>query len=410
MTSLSSTIRNAGFRLVRRAAPCLSVLAAAAALGCGSDWQNDKGYATPGGPQKPDEAPTTSDHPTGLHAVDNHVEDADGNVIRLRGVNRSGTEYKCVQGDIFDGRSDKKSVEAMATWNANAVRVPLNATCWLGINGVAQAFSGEAYKTAISDYITLLHASSLIPILELHWTAPGDEKAISQPLVPDRDHAPDFWADVARTFADDTGIVFEPFNEPVYNYLFRDDAESAWACWRDGCSVPERMAQDGSVEPAFEAAGIQDLLDAIRGAESDAGTPSHLVLQGGLDWSNDLSGWLEHRPDDPAANLGAAWHIYNFNGCNSADCFDGAPAEVGATVPLVATEIGENDCQGGFVNSTMDWLDAHDAGYLAWSWNTFGPCEAGSSSHAWSLVEDYYTPTPNSDYAQAIHDRLAAAE
>ena len=410
MTSLSSTIRRARAPRARCIASSVSVLSALLGLGCSSDWQNDQGYASKGNGQTPEEPPASMSHPTGLHAVDNHIEDADGNVIRLRGVNRSGTEYKCVQGDIFDGASDKKSVEAMATWNVNAVRVPLNETCWLGINGVAQAFSGEAYKSAISDYIGLLHAYSLIPILELHWTAPGEEKAISQPLVPDLDHAPDFWADVTRTFADDTGVIFEPFNEPVYNYLFQGDAESAWACWRDGCTVPDRVAQDGSMQPGFAATGFQGMLDAIRGAEAETGTGSHLVLQGGLDWSNDLSGWLEHRPDDPAMNLGAAWHIYNFNGCNSATCFDGAPADVAAAIPLVATEIGENDCQAGFVNNVMDWLDAHDSGYLAWSWNTFGPCEAGSSSHAWSLVQDYYVPTPNSEYAQAIHDRLRGSE
>lgn len=398
MTCLSSTIRR------------LPALAALSLLGCGSDWQNDAGYAKPG--SKGDDSSASTGHPTGLHAVGNHVEDDAGNMIRLRGVNRSGTEYKCVQGGLFDGPNDEKSVAAIASWNVNAVRVPLNETCWLGINGVPQALSGDAYKQAIVDYVALLHHYSLIPILELHWTAPGDQKAISQPLVPDADHAPDMWADVAATFAADTGVIFEPFNEPVYNYLFdgEDDDESAWSCWRDGCSVPERTSSDGTVSPAFEATGIQALLDAIRGAEADAGTPSHFVLQGGLDWSNDLRGWLAHRPDDPESNVGAAWHIYNFNPCSSASCYDGAPADVAATVPLVATEIGQNDCNGGFVTGVMDWLDVHDGGYLAWSWNAFGECEPGSSSHAWSLVQDYYTARPNSDYAEAIHDRLVLSE
>jgi len=379
-------------------------------LGCGSDWQNDQGYAKPGDGQTPDETPASTDHPVGLQAVGNHLEDEAGNVISLRGVNRSGTEYKCVQGGMFDGPNDEKSVAAIASWHVNAVRVPLNETCWLGINGVPQANSGDAYKQAIVDYVGLLHKYSLIPILELHWTAPGEEKAISQPLVPDLDHAPDMWADVAATFAADTGVIFEPFNEPVYDRLFPGDPEGAWACWRDGCTVPERTNNDGTVVPGFEAAGIQDLLDAIRTAEAEAGTPSHFVLQGGLEYSNDLSGWLEHQPDDPESNLGAAWHIYNFNRCTTTTCFDGAPAEIAATMPLVATEIGQNDCQGAFVTGVMDWLDAHEAGYLAWSWNAFGECQAGSSSHAWSLVQDYYSARPNSDYAQAIHDRLVPGE
>src|SRR5262245_54013820 len=98
----------------------LAVLAALSAFGCGGDWQNDKGYAKPAG--RPDDSTTTTGHPVGLHAVGNHIEDDAGNVIQLRGVNRSGTEYKCVQGGLFDGPNDEKSVAAIATWNVNAVR------------------------------------------------------------------------------------------------------------------------------------------------------------------------------------------------------------------------------------------------------------------------------------------------
>ena len=153
---------------------------------------------------------------------------------------------------------------------------------------------------------------------------------------------------------------------------------------------------------------MQTLLDAIRAAERDAGTPSHLVLVGGLDWSNDLSGWLAHAPADTEANLGAGWHVYSNNGCRSDACWDGAPADVAAEVPLVVTELGENDCQGEFVSTLMDWLDARGLGYLAWSWNTFGVCQAGSSDKAWSLITDYRSARPNSEYAQTFHDHIAA--
>ena len=52
--------------------------------------------------------------------------------IQLHGVDRSGTEYACIQGwGIFDGPSDTASVLAIASWNENAVRVPLNEDCWL---------------------------------------------------------------------------------------------------------------------------------------------------------------------------------------------------------------------------------------------------------------------------------------
>src|SRR5256886_4315107 len=64
----------------------------------------------------------------------NHLVDGNGQVIQLRGVNRSGAEYACIQGcGIFDGPSDGASVHAIASWHTTAVRVPLNEHCWRNI-------------------------------------------------------------------------------------------------------------------------------------------------------------------------------------------------------------------------------------------------------------------------------------
>src|SRR5437867_1837234 len=73
----------------------------------------------------------------GLHVVGNTIRNADGQAVRLHGVNRSGTEYACSGGwGIFDGPADAAEVLAMRAWNINAVRVVLNESCWLGISGV----------------------------------------------------------------------------------------------------------------------------------------------------------------------------------------------------------------------------------------------------------------------------------
>src|SRR2546429_292137 len=43
-----------------------------------------------------------------LHVSGNELVDASGNQVVLHGMNRSGTEYACVQGNgIFDGPSDQ---------------------------------------------------------------------------------------------------------------------------------------------------------------------------------------------------------------------------------------------------------------------------------------------------------------
>src|SRR2546426_9476568 len=89
--------------------------------------------------------------PPALHVSGIQIVDQSGTPIQLDGVNRSGTEYACAQGwGIFDGPNDAASIAAMAAWH---VRVPLNEDCWLGINGVNQAYGGRNYRKAIRDYV-----------------------------------------------------------------------------------------------------------------------------------------------------------------------------------------------------------------------------------------------------------------
>ena len=51
--------------------------------------------------------------------------------------------------------------------------------------------------------------------------------------MADAAHAPDFWRSVAARFRDDSGVVFDLYNEPH---------DISWGCWRDGvgCTVDER--------------------------------------------------------------------------------------------------------------------------------------------------------------------------
>jgi cell division septation protein DedD len=310
--------------------------------------------------------------------------DGSGQPIRLLGVNKAGTEYACVQGwGFFDGPSDAASVRAIAGWRANAVRVPLNESCWLGINGVSPTYGGANYQKAIRDYVDLLNQQGLVAILELHWSAAGGDPATGQQPMPNRDHTPTFWSQVATAYKDRGGVVFDLFNEP-YPDNNRDTAE-AWRCWRDGgacAGVP------------FQAAGMQELVDAVRAAGA-----ANLILLGGVQYANTLSRWLDNKPRDPAGNIAASWHVYNFNRCNSLTCYEQEVAPVAQQVPLIAGEIGEDDCGHSFIDPLMGWLDARGASYLAWTWNTWGGCRP-------VLISDYSgTPTA---YGQGFRDHLAA--
>src|SRR5580765_5888102 len=98
----------------------------------------------------------------GLHVSGNQLLDANNKLVRLHGVNYSGTEYACIQGwGIFDGPSDDASVTAIRSWNSNVVHLGLNEDCILGINGVAAAYSGSNYMNAIVAYVNRLHAHGM---------------------------------------------------------------------------------------------------------------------------------------------------------------------------------------------------------------------------------------------------------
>src|ERR1700688_4836101 len=93
-----------------------------------------------------------------LSVSGNHLVDVNQQPVRFLGVNLSGPEYACIQGwGIFDGPSDAASVQAIASWHVNTVRVLLNEDCWLGINGVNSAYAGSNYQQAIVNYVNLLH-------------------------------------------------------------------------------------------------------------------------------------------------------------------------------------------------------------------------------------------------------------
>src|SRR6202011_308206 len=309
-------------------------------------------------------AATADTAPPAIHVAGDRLVDAYGATVRLLGVNRSGTEYACIQGwGIFDGPNDAGSVAAMASWHINAVRVPLNEDCWLNISGVNPAYGAAPYQNAIVNYVNLLHQRNLYVILDLHWNAPGTQRATGQQPMPDADHSPAFWQSVATRFKADPAVVFDLYNEPY---------GVDWNCWLNGCSAP-----------GWPTAGMQQLVSEVRGAGA-----SNVIMLGGLSYANDLTGWLSHQPTDSRRQLVASFHTYNFNTCNSLACWNAQESPVAAQVPLVTGEIGENDCAHGFIDAYMAWADSHAVSYLGWTWDTWN-CSSGPA-----LISNYNgTPT-----------------
>jgi endoglucanase len=299
------------------------------------------------------------DSPMSVRVDKNRLVDEHGHPIRLLGVSRSGAEYACINDlGFFAGPTDRRAIAAMVAWRINAVRVPLNEHCWLGINGAPPGYSGAPYQAAITAYVDRLHKAGLYVVLDLHWNAPGAERAGGQQPMADLDHSPAFWSSVARAFKDDPAVMFDLYNEP-------HDVD--WRCWRDGCVQPG----------GWRTAGMQALVDAVR----STGATQPLIATA-PNWGTDLTSWLAYRPRDPQNQVAAGVHVFDFSFCAARDCWTKTFEPVARHVPVVATELGQRACSASFIGRFMDWADSAGVSYLGWSWNPAG-CGAPALIRSW---------------------------
>ncbi|MFN8073892.1 MAG: cellulase family glycosylhydrolase [Kineosporiaceae bacterium] len=346
--------------------------------------------------------PPTTTPPAGaapaLKVVGNKLVTSTGRTYRLLGVDRSSGEYACVQGKgQWDGGPvDQASVDAMKTWNIHAVRIPLNEECWLGVNGTP---SGATYQQGVKSYVDLLVANGITPVLDLHWTHGAyttgpdwhckDATATCQKPMPDAEYTPKFWAGVATMFKGNDAVVFDLFNEPYPEIASNWDQTKGWTCWRDGGMCPGL---------GYEAAGMQSLVDAVRGTGA-----TNVIMLGGLEWANNLRSWLQYKPTDPKNNLAASWHSYSFNACKTAACWDEQIAPVAQQVPVIMGEFGQDDCGFTYMGDVLKWADAHGLSHLAWTWNPWG-CSTGAV-----LIKDW-KGTPEPGVGEGVRAHLLAED
>ena len=382
--------------------------------------------------------------PNGLHTVrgtggaPGQILDGSNNVVKLHGADRSGTEFACTYESggaagagfpgFFDGANDQAGVAAMAAWHINAVRVPLNEDCWLGINGLPFNDTAANYQAAITQWVDLLNKNGMIAILDLHWAAPGTQAtstSLGQLPMTDADHAPAFWSSVATAFKGNGSVIFDLFNEP---YL------TSWPCWLSGGAASAGCAKDKS-GTAYATAGMATLLQAVRKAGA-----TNVVILGGLGYSSDFTSWVTSVDSIPSLaapldgltldNVAASWHAYDFNsaqsGCpsqynnHSGTCSSAAATAMSTHVtdvlaagyPLVIGELGisaySTSTAGafssaqvtdleGWLDNIMTWAEGQGQGYVGWSWNTDTPP---------ALVTDY-AGTPSPDFGVTYKAHLA---
>jgi endoglucanase len=310
-----------------------------------------------------------------LHVAGRYLVAGHKHVV-LQGVNRSGSEYACMQGwGIFDGPSGDASVRAIAGWHVNFVRILLNEDCWLGINGVKRALGGQNYRRAIVNYVLRLHRHGMYVEVSLAQGAPGRFRATSQPRAPDEDHSPAAWSVMAATFRSDPDVLLAPWGEPQV------DAP----CLLHGGVCPRTT---GPTNRQYRTAGMQQAVNVMRAA----GYRGPIAIPG-IDYANDMSQWLAFEPQDPLHQLVAEAHVYGNNSCSSTACLDQTTAPVALRVPVIFGETGEtfdgSSCGSTNISRILPWAKAHGVGYAAWTWDTWPTCATLISTYRGRPANQY---------------------
>jgi hypothetical protein len=326
-----------------------------------------------------------------------HFVDGLGNNIQLRGVNVAGLEGGAVAGLCayggnwgeggFGGPPNYSYIKAMG---ANCVRFPVNESTWLGLTGLnvengatvnaAQCSGGAAqYQLDIRNAVIACQTLGMIPIIDLHCTAPGAYIARNRAMLPD-DHTLNFWISVANYFKDNPGVMFELFNEPLSG-----NPGNGWAvtnadriALRDGAAQTIFMDEAGySATYSWTSVGFNSLISGIRGTGA-----TNVILASCQYFAHDIQNWLAYAPTDPLNQLACVWHTYD-NTSNYTTAYNPyLNAVLAAGYPVIITEYGDNIGGPSYPCSAAVWAwadaaSAEGASYLAW---TFNPWAAPNST------------------------------
>jgi len=301
--------------------------------------------------------------PGGYYVSGNVIYGSQGQPHVFHGLDRPSLEWSDGGEHLF-----LSDIQLMASWKPNVVRVGLNQDFWLQ--------EPNQYPPVVDQLIQWLEAAGMDVILDLHWSDAGQlGVAPAQQVMADANSVT-FWQEVAAAYKNDGRVIFELYNEPH---------DVSWDVWQNGGTVTDESGA------TFEAAGMQQLYDAVRGAGAD-----HLVLIGGLVYAFDLSGVPDHRIK--GYNIAYASHPYKVAKREPAT-WDASFGFLAATDPVILTEFGSFDCSTDYHTALLAYADQHAISWTAWAWYVNG-CTFPS------LIDDW-NGTPNAAGA-VVKNALAA--
>jgi hypothetical protein len=294
----------------------------------------------------------------------------DGKPIRLRGV---------AVGDPVMGRQGRTTsdYDFLATdWKANVVRIGIHPRIWKHeTHDKVMARLDEDVEAALKNGMFVIIDYHVIGWPDDYYEIPewGGEK---DTYDSDFKLAKDFWKAVAKRYGKDGRVMFEFWNEPVYQ-------KQDWAP-----AVGQKWA-------AFKPF-MQELLDIVRKHGDNVVIVS----------SNRWSYWLKGVKNDllKGKNVAYAWHIYAGHSKNNPKAWAEALDDLQTVAPVLVTEWGfqqgsKAHFRGGpeefgkpFVREFLEGKGLHST---AWCWHpTWGPP---------MLKNDWRTPN---EFGQFVRDYL----
>jgi hypothetical protein len=393
----------------------LSQVSGGATLGTSSATVNIAGSAS-----------TTSS--VAVRVQGNHLVDAKGNLLQLRGVNTAALEFWPIQitaangSDYWGGQSP--NLDAIKAWGANTIRVPLNSNSYLGqtcynlSDGSARlADPLSKYRAVVKQVVDAATARGMYVILDMHKNAPkgtvtghtGKVQTCSisatQQQMADADNSVAYWTAVATDFKGYPNVIFDLYNEPYFDsFVNVSTAADKWKALRDGGISRFYYASNQTVNEQYATAGMQAMLNAVRATGA-----TNVVMAAGISWAQDFSQWVTYKPNDPINQLAMSWHAYPYYGAAfgtpeytqpglGAVSYDWAQAVLNAGFPIIIGETGDRSVNGTtsapFLAVLLPWADAHNVSVVGWGWNAWGESSA-------NLIKDA-SGTPTDGYGVAF--------
>lgn len=249
------------------------------------------------------------------------------------------------------------------------VRIPMTASSWLGVNTTASKENlakypllHKQYQGLISEMVDYYSSYGIVTILDLHWT---DDDTDNTPAMAGKGdtNCVDFWDSVASTFASNTMVFYELYNEP------------------------HRVEVDAWLHGDSTTSGMLEMMAAVR-----KHTTAPVIIAGGGGYAYDSDSLITL----DALLEGDKNVIYNFHpymGPNQAGDNKKCPsnfetyltAVLSATgKPAIVTEFGQGcnpthgaseSCEGVYDGKTMGYdetivtiADKYAVSWLPWAW------------------------------------------